>query len=132
MIPPKAKQKILIIEDEAAMRKILVDTFTSENFAVFQAPDGETGLATALQEKPDIILLDIVLPRMDGLAVLNKLRSESPYGKNVPVILLTNLSPDSEAINQAITKDTPSYYLVKANWNIEDVVEKVRERLSRV
>lgn len=113
------------------MLKILVDTFQKENFITFEARDGESGFSKAIAEKPDIILLDILLPKVDGLAVLKKLRQENEYGKKVPVILLTNLSPDREEINKVIAENDPAYYLVKTNWNIEDVVDKVKERLSR-
>ena len=125
------KKKILIVEDEISMLKILVDTFQKENFITFEARDGESGFSKAIAEKPDIILLDILLPKVDGLAVLKKLRQENEYGKKVPVILLTNLSPDREEINKVIAENDPAYYLVKTNWNIEDVVDKVKERLSR-
>ncbi len=123
------KRKILIVEDEAPMLKILVDTFKKENFITLEARDGESAFSKAITEKPDLILLDILLPKMDGLAVLNKVRNENDYGKKVPVILLTNLSPDREEINKAITENTPAYYLVKTNWNMEDVVAKVKECL---
>ncbi|MES3032000.1 MAG: response regulator [Patescibacteria group bacterium] len=129
---PKEKKKILIVEDELSMLKILVDTFKKENFLTLEARDGESAFSRALLEKPDIILLDILLPKIDGLAVLKKLRAENEYGKSVPVIFLTNLSPDREEINKVITENNPAYYLVKTNWNMEDVVEKVRKCLSGV
>ncbi|OGI95492.1 hypothetical protein A2917_02965 [Candidatus Nomurabacteria bacterium RIFCSPLOWO2_01_FULL_42_17] len=125
------KKKILIVEDESSMLKILVDSFEKENFSTLEARDGEIAFRKALEERPDIILLDILLPKIDGLTVLKKLRKENEYGKKVPVILLTNLNPDREEINKVIAENNPAYYLVKTNWNIEDVVEKVKERLSR-
>jgi len=124
------KKKILIVEDELPMLKILTDTFQKENFTTIEAQDGERAFSKALLEKPDVILLDILLPKIDGLAVLKKLRKENEYGRNVPVVFLTNLSPDREEINKAVTEDNPAFYLVKANWNMEDVVEKVRQCLS--
>jgi DNA-binding response OmpR family regulator len=125
------KKKILIVEDEISMLRILLDTFKKENFSVVEARDGESAFSKALSEKPDIILLDILLPKIDGLSVLKKLRNENEYGKNVPVILLTNISPDREEINKVIAENDPAYYLIKTNWNIEDIVSKVKERLSR-
>ena len=74
-------KKILIVEDEEIMLKALVEKFSSEGFEVVQAIDGEEGLKKALCEKPDIILLDILLPKMDGMAVLKKLR-EDTWGKH--------------------------------------------------
>ena len=127
-------KKILVIEeveDDASLRNVLHDKFTNEGFRVLEARDGEEGLATALREKPDIILLDIILPKMDGITMMKKLRESSEWGKHVPIILLTNLSADEEKINQAIVENEPAYYLVKSNWSMEELIEKVRERLSR-
>jgi two-component system response regulator VicR len=98
---------------------------------VFRANNGEDGLKLALSESPDLILLDILLPKIDGLQVLKKIREGAEAIKDVPVILLTNLNPDKEEINQTITQTYPAYYLVKSNWNVDDVIDKVRERLSR-
>ncbi len=125
------KQKILIIEDESSMLHSLVEKFEREGFRVFVATNGNQGLAEFRSKQPDLILLDIIMPEMDGLTMLKKLRSESSSGAKVPVILLTNLSPDNEHINNVITQTEPSYYLVKTNWRMEEVVEKVRSVLSR-
>ena len=70
------------------------------------------------------------MPKMDGLTMMKKLRSENSWGKNVPIVLLTNLSPDTEKVNKSITEDAPAYYLLKPNWSFDDVVEKVKERLN--
>jgi len=127
-------KKILVIEeveDEKSLRDVLHDSFSLEGFSVLEAKDGEEGLATALSEHPDIILLDIVLPKMDGLTMMKKLREANEWGKHVPIILLTNLSADDDKINQAIAENEPAYYLVKSNYTMSDLVEKIRERLSR-
>ena len=124
------KKTILIIEDELPQLKSLVDEFTDEGFRVLQAQNGEVGLALALREHPDIILLDMVMPVMDGMTMLKKLREKNAWGRSVPVILLTNLSPDDEQRMKDITTTEPAYYLVKSRWTLRDVVEKVRERLS--
>lgn len=128
------QHKILIIEvveDELSQRKALTDKFTREGFKVLEARNGEEGLKIALDEKPDIILLDLVMAHMDGMTMLKKLRAENSWGQSVPVILLTNLSADNDAMIQGIAETSPAYYLMKANWTINDVVEKVKERLSR-
>ena len=124
------QKTILIIEDELPQLKSLADEFTDEGFRVLQAQNGEAGLAMALREHPDIILLDMVMPIMDGMTMLKKLREKNAWGKSVPVILLTNLSPDDEQRTRDITTTEPAYYLVKSKWNLRDVVEKVQERLS--
>ena len=130
MIGDKNK-KILVVEDEEVINKIYADELRDQGFSVLTALNGIDGLELALREKPDLILLDILMPGMDGLTVMSKLREKDLYGKNVPIILLTNLSASEERIMQAITKNEPAYYLVKSDWSLEDVVEKIRERLNR-
>ena len=119
-------KKILIVEDEAPMRRALVDSFTDEKFQVVEAGDGVDGLKKALEEHPDLILLDVVMPRMDGMSMLKELRKDR-WGKNVPVILLSNLN-EAEKIVEA-TEGGATGYLVKFNWKLEDVVRKVKDRL---
>lgn len=115
------KQKILIVEDESSQRIALADTFVREDFHVFAAKDGSEGLVVALREHPDLTLIDIVMPVMDGITMLSKLR-EDVWGKNAKVIMLTNLS---DALEHG------SYdYLVKSDWKLEDVVARVRARLD--
>ena len=121
------KKTILVVEDEISLLNALRDKLTRENFAVLEAKNGEEGLEVALREHPDLILLDIVMPKMDGMTMLRKLR-EDLWGKSAKVIILTNLS-DNEKVAEAL--EQKSYeYLVKSDWKIEDVVAKVRERLE--
>ena len=127
-------KKLLIIEnveDDPVLRGALKDKLSHEGFSVVEAPDGEEGLELAVRDHPDLILLDILMPKMDGLTMMKKLRQDGEWGKKVPIILLTNLTPNDEKINQAITDYAPAYYIVKSNWSIGDLVEKIRERLSR-
>lgn len=127
----KYPHKILIVEDENAMLKALTDNFIQAGFGhLLQAKNGEEGLIMALKEKPDLILLDIVMPIMDGITMLKKLR-EDPRGKDIKVILLTNLSADNKITNSVIANE-PSYYLVKADYSIDDVVEKAKTTLGVV
>ena len=125
------KAKILIIEDEEVINKTYADELRDEGFAILIAKNGQAGLELALREKPDLILLDILMPVMDGLAMMDTLRQKDLYGKNVPIILLTNLSANEEGIMKAITKNEPAYYLVKSDWNLSAVMEKIKERLAR-
>lgn len=125
------KYTILVVEDEFATRLTLIDNLASEGFNVLQAKDGVEGLAVASERHPDLILLDILMPRMNGLTMMQKLRTQDEYGKKVPIILLTVLSPDEEKIMKHITEDKPAYYLVKTDWKMSDVIEKIKERLSR-
>lgn len=130
MADASEKVVIEIVEDDNTLLEVLVDKFTREGFKVIEAKNGKDGLDIALSEHPDLILLDILLPVMDGWTMLQKLRAENEWGKKVPVIVLTNLSSDDETQIANIVKLEPSYFLIKADWKIEDLVEKVRERLK--
>jgi DNA-binding response OmpR family regulator len=121
--------KILIVEDEDIALQPLVERFAAEGFEVVAARDGEEGLEKAVRERPDLILLDIIMPKMDGMTMLKKLRETDEWGKKVPVILLTNLSADEEIL-KGIAEDEPAYYLVKVNWTLDEIVEKVKQRLA--
>jgi len=126
-------KKILVIEeveDDSLLRNALSAKLVLEGFGVLAASNGEEGLATALQEHPDLILVDIVLPGMDGITMMKKLRDSGEWGKNVPIILLTNLSADDQRINQAIVDNEPAYYMMKSNSKISDLISKIKERLS--
>lgn len=125
------KTKILVVEDEDLIRMALMDELTEAGFHVLIAGNGESGLQTALSEKPDLILLDILMPVMNGITMMEKLRATNEWGKKVPIILLTNLSPNENKIIMAVSKNTPAYYLVKSDWKLADIVEKIKERLAQ-
>jgi len=119
---PNERKTILVVEDESLLLNALCDKLTREGFAVLEAKNGKEGLEVALRKHPDLILLDIIMPVMDGMTMLKKLR-EDTWGKDVKVIILTNLSEVSVAHG--------SYdYLVKSDWKIEDVAARVRGRLD--
>lgn len=120
-------KKILIVEDERPLLKALSEKFNNEGFEVLKAGDGKEGLDMALTKEPDIILLDIVMPVMDGISMLKNLRRDNS-GKDIPVIILTNLS-DAEHTADAL--ENKAYdFLVKSDWKLEDVVKKVKEKLN--
>ena len=121
-------KKILIVEDEASLRSRLVSRFQQEEgFAVFESGDGIDALNVAFRAKPDVILLDIILPGMHGLNVLKQIRNEGEgWGKNVPILMLTNLS-DSEIVAQAAERGSFDF-LVKEDWPLDDIVSKVKQR----
>jgi DNA-binding response OmpR family regulator len=121
-----SNKKILIAEDEPAMLNALTDKFKQEGCIVVRAENGEVALDLATKEKPDVILLDILMPKVNGMEVLSSVRSGSDWGKKVPIIMLTNLSPD-ERIMSGVVKDEPSYYLIKSDWKLSDVVQKVQD-----
>jgi DNA-binding response OmpR family regulator len=122
------KKTILIIEDELPMLKALSDKFTLEGFEILEAKDGEEGLKTATSKKPDLIILDIFMPVMDGKVMFKKLRADE-WGKNVPVIILTNLNPDDKTLDE-LMKNGPSYYFIKSKWKLEELVAKVKKELG--
>ena len=121
-------KKILIVEDDEAILKSLVFQFKKNEFRVFEGKDGEEGLRIARLEKPDVILLDIMMPKMDGMAMLKELRQADQYGQEVPIILLTNLS-DTDKVAEAVNLGVYDY-LVKSDWNLEDVVKTVKGKLG--
>lgn len=112
------------------MYKPLEEELEDAGFDVIKAFDGEQGLQLILKEKPDLVLLDIVMPKMDGMTMLTKLReSGGEFGTHVPIILLTNLNADNKIIG-GVTKNEPAYYLVKSGYTVEDVVAKVKDCLK--
>lgn len=120
--------KILIVEDEYSQRKALSDSLNRKKYTVIEACDGEQGLAVALQEHPDIILLDIRMPKMDGMAMMHALRKDV-WGKKVPIIILTNYDTKDDQLAQIVI-DEPSYYLLKADNSIKQILEKIHEILG--
>ena len=120
---------MLIVEDEKPLLKALNEKFAHQGFRVLTAENGEKGLALALENYPEIILLDIVMPKMDGITVVKKLR-EDAKAKSIPVILLTNLY-DNEKLVEAGQHGVFDY-LIKSDWKLEDVVKKVKEKLNMV
>lgn len=123
-----AKVKVLIVEDEPMLAEMYSTKFTMEGFAVEKALDGAAGLEKAKLTKPDVILLDIIMPKLDGFSVLKSLK-EDPALKDLPVILLTNLGQE-EDIRKG-KKLGANDYFVKANHSPQEIVEKVRTILSR-
>ena len=120
------KQTILIVEDEQALLKVYAERFSEEGFLVLKASNGQEGLDTALREKPDIILLDILMPVMDGLTMMQKLRENKSWDKSVPIIFLTNLSEHEERVMKSANENKPAYYLVKSDWSLSSIVEKAK------
>ena len=108
------------------MLKALADEFSQEGCAVTKAEDGKVALDLIAKEKPDVILLDLIMPKMNGIEVLNTVRTESAWGKKVPIVILTNLSPN-DSVMGSVTKNEPSYYLIKSDWKLYDVVQKVKD-----
>jgi CheY-like chemotaxis protein len=121
-------QKILVVEDELAYLKLLNSQLTNKGYTVIEAINGKNGLEKAKSENPDLILLDIRMPVMDGMAMLNLLRKEEK-GKKTKVIMLTNLEPNDEIISEMVTEQ-PSYYFVKSDIQFNTLLKKIEELLA--
>lgn len=119
--------KILIVEDDVQLMKSLRDKLKHEGFATIVARDGQAGLKTALKEKPDLILLDIIMPKMDGIEMLKKLR-EDKWGQSVFVIILSN-DDNPDHVRETL-KDSATDYLIKSDWRLEDIIKRIKETLG--
>lgn len=122
------KHSVLITEDDEPIRRALVDKFTKEGYEALGAEDGEKGLAMALDQHPMVILLDLLMPRMDGMTMLKRLR-EDEWGKDVPVIILSN-SSSGDDVGEALKYGVYDF-LVKTDWRLEDVVERVKAKIAK-
>ena len=117
------KKSILVVEDEKPELKALHDKLESAGFNVLSARNGEIGFDVAVQNKPDLILMDIIMPRATGLEMMRKLRASGEYGLHVPVIILTNISTNGYIKAEDVEKCGPAHYLIKADCKIDDVID---------
>jgi len=127
------KSKILVVDDEKALRSALKDKLVLEGFEVMEAKDGNEGLNKALAEHPDLILLDVMMPKMDGMEVIQKLQDDK-WGRTAKVIMLTNVSDPIKVaeVTETGSKNMTIYdYMIKSDWKLEEVVEKIRSKLEK-
>lgn len=120
---------ILVVDDIKAIRESLALKLKQEGHEILQAENGKKGLKIAFEEKPDLIICDLLMPVMDGFEMVKSLRNDGKWGKNVKVIILTNLSPDNEVYNK-MPEPKPIYYMVKSNWTLQELGAKVEEILG--
>ena len=121
-------KKILIIEDDPFLSEMYMAKFSQSDFQVEVATDGKKGLEKIKTSEPDLILLDIVLPKMDGFEILKKVKEDSQL-KKIPVILLTNLGQKNE-VEKGLALGADEY-IIKAHFTPTAVVTKVKEILSK-
>jgi DNA-binding response OmpR family regulator len=121
------KKKILIIEDDSILQEALLEFLTAEGFETISALDGEEGVKIGKEKKPDLILLDIVLPKMDGYEVLKAMKADEST-KKIPIILLTNLGSLND-VQKALDLGATTY-LIKADYKLEEVTKKIKEVLN--
>lgn len=117
------KKKILFIEDEPDLQRTMGAALDNAGFLVLKALDGELGLKLAQKEKPDLILLDLILPKMDGFEILNTLKKDTAT-KNIPVVVLTNLEGSFD-VEKALRLGATTY-LVKANYDLTEVIAYIK------
>jgi len=124
-----AHKKVLIVEDDTSMLTILSDKIGSLGYEVLKAQDGQQGLQRALSESPDLILLDLLLPKLSGLDLLNALRQDE-RGKQVPVMILTNLNENS-AIYKSVALNSAAYF-IKSDSSLDFIANEVTKKLAPV
>jgi len=117
-------KKILIVEDSKPYLWLMSQEFEKAGFEVITAEDGEQGLKAVQEEKPNLVLLDISMPKMDGITMARKAKE---LNINVPIIFLTNLS-DVKYISEATEMATE--YIVKSDVNIDEIVRRVKQKLK--
>lgn len=119
--------KILIVEDDPFMARMYQKLLTFEHYEVVLAKDGQEGIDNAKSQKPQLILMDVMMPRMNGLVALSRLKMD-PETKQIPVVMLTNLAGEAEAQN-AIAKGAVKY-IVKSEVEPRQVVEMIKQILQ--
>lgn len=124
---------ILLVEDEKIMIRTLEERLKSENFNVTKAYNGEEGLQLALMEHPDLILLDLLMPKVDGIEMLKNLRKDR-WGANANVIILTNLKGTGNIVDgmaAGLDDMGNTYeYMIKTDWSLSDLVQRIKDRLK--
>jgi len=120
-------QKILIIEDDRFLRELISRKLVQENYDVVETADGEEGLEKVKELKPDLILLDLILPGIDGFAVLEKIKDD-PTVVFIPVIILSNLG-QREDIERGLKLGAVDY-LIKAHFTPNEIIDKVKNNLK--
>ncbi|MDO8499377.1 MAG: response regulator [bacterium] len=118
---------VLVVEDDVFLADIYKKKFEMEGFKVTVSDNGEKGLADIKKKKPDIIMLDILLPKLDGFAVLQQLKADKEAA-NIPVILLTNLGQKDD-VKKGLEMGAVDY-LIKAHFKPSEVVDKIRKTLN--
>ena len=121
-------KKILMIEDDRFLRKIYRDKLTRAGFDFIEATNGEEGLNKVISESPDLVLLDLILPRKNGFDVLIEMK-RNKNTKNIPVIILSNLGQESD-IKRGLGLGAQNY-LVKTDISLFEVVEKIKEQIIK-
>lgn len=121
------RKKVLIVQDDIALLRALMERCRMEHFEILTAQDGEEGLKAALENHPDMVLVDIIMPKMDGIQMIEELRKD-PWGKDADIIILTNSTENSYVANAL--KNGVHDYIILTQWDPTDVINRVRARLG--
>jgi len=121
------KRHILLVEDDQALSTLYKTALEMSGLVVTAAYDGEEGITLALNTRPDLIVADLLMPKMDGITMINKIR-EDAWGRNAKVIFLTNLTDPESVFHSFQLK--PEEYIVKVHTEINEVVNKIRSALN--
>lgn len=120
---------ILIVDDDMAFCELLTEILQSEGATVVIAHDGFSGVTKALEIHPDLVLFDVMMPKMTGIAALQQLRQD-PWGKNAVAILLTNVN-QPEAMAASMENGPATEYLLKVDWTLDQIAERIRKILQK-
>jgi len=121
------EKTILIIEDDKFLRELIAQKLIKEGYKVSEAVDGEEGIKKVKEEKPDLVLLDLILPGIDGFEVLTKMKEDTSLGQ-IPVIILSNLGQKDDV--EKGLKLGAIDYLIKAHFTPGEIIEKVKAALK--
>ncbi len=120
----KLKPKVLVIEDDLFYQRILNDKLSRAGFSVVSALDGEEGLKLLLKDKPDLLVLDIRIPKIDGITLLNKIREMDNWGQRLPVIVITAMPDFALESFEKSTNQKHTYFYQKTQTKIKDIIDK--------
>jgi CheY-like chemotaxis protein len=123
----RSQQTILVVEDDHQLRKALVITLQEQGYKVISAHHGEAGLKLALSEQPNLLILDVLMPKLNGHELLKQLRKH-PSGRHIPVIVLTN-DASPESIREATDSGAPAYFS-KASTSLSEIIDVVGYHLN--
>lgn len=124
---PEGRKKVLIIEDDDHISKVYQIKLDKENVDTVVARDGEEGVNMVSSEKPDLVLLDLMIPKKDGFVVLEEVK-KTELGKKIPILVLSNLGQEGD-IKRAIGLGAADYF-IKVNLSIQEIVDKVKQYLK--
>jgi DNA-binding response OmpR family regulator len=120
-------KKILVIEDDNSLRKAIVEKLTLKGFDAVGAEDGEKGIELSTSSKPDLVVLDLLMPKVNGLTVLKMLHAK--FGKDLPIIILTNVEAEDNIVKD-LTDYKATRYLVKSDTKLDSLVGNIKEILK--